>query len=747
MDRWGFLVLWPRAIIYGTLLSGLLIGVWEWEDLALRRRWTVGGRVMLTVGVPVTLVLVDRFGPMDVPYGVLVVALIAMWYLVPRSSWNFVGSVAIFGAEVIHALTAFGWSQHTLTELLMIVVLTLVLRISSSRVTGLKRHTLLYVSVILAAIISMVSNGDGVSDLVTSVTVAAVAAVYIVGRSDRAQKWGHDIYRAEHDALTDALTRHGLVTWLDQLTPRARSTGLIVACDLDDFKWFNDTWGHDLGDQVLKAFARRLQTGLRDQDALARPGGDEFTVWIPGGPLKNADAEQIVQRLHRAVTEQTYSLTTGPFRLGVSMGWAVGPLTEGTDKAADQNLLAAKRGGKNRVAPKEVDSPDLLPDTPVPFAQLGWLGDAARALWDRWPTAAVLTNVAGRIIAVNPAYERLTGRTWAELAEQEPGVNTAGETPSGVYQALWDTLKKGNTWEGSLKNRRPDGTTWWAEESIVPLFVGTQVMGYWGTIRESNRDGNALLGTEEPALADISQEQHFFNGLSFDVFFQPVVDLQTTSVFGQEALIRPQRHGISVSPLTLFAEALKEGVDDQLDLACLRAIRHTIGTMGVWPSNQKLFVNMRCTTLKDPPTFRYYLQSLSEVVPWGQLVVEVSEQGTTAIQDWEAFSHLYPHVVFAQDDLGAGEADLARLVRLHPAWVKIDILLVARIVDNDASRTLVRGLTQWAHGMGAQVIAEGVETDAQATLLRQFGVDAGQGYVWAHPAPQLETRISPSSKP
>ncbi len=737
VDHLAPMALWPQNLIYGTLLGGLLVGIWEWEDLTLRHRWPTASRVMLTAGVPVALVIVNRWGPMDVPYGVFVVALMSMWYLVPRSFWNPVGSTAVLMATTVQSVVAFGWSRRTGLDLLMIVGLSLVLLISTRLRTDFHSSVVLYTGISGAALVYMIINHDPGQDLLISLTVASVTAAYIVGRANRNHRWDLDIYRAEHDALTGALTRHGLNTWLHQRSAEARSSGLIVACDLDDFKWFNDTWGHDLGDQVLQAFAHRLQTELRDQDALIRPGGDEFTVWMPGVSAEHAPP--LVQRLHRAVTAPTYSLTTGPFHLGVSIGWAAGALSEDTAQAADQSLLQAKRQGKNRVAQAHEDHPTSS-GTPKSFTQLGWLGDAARTLWAHWPTGAVLTNTAGRIVAVNPAYEQLTGRSWAELADQKPGVNSAEETSPEVYQALWHTLQEGTAWQGSLKNRRPDGTTWWAQEVIIPIYVGNQVVGYWGNIRERHSHDDLPMATRTATPGD-TQGRQFLQDLTFAVVFQPIVDLRTELVLGHEALIRPQRQGLAVTPLDMFAEAVTAGIDAQADQACLQAVCRALGTMGTWPPGQKLFVNMRSTTLKDPSTFHQSLQSLAAVVPWDQLVVEVSEQGTTAIHDWEAWARLYPHVVFAQDDVGVGEADLARLVRLRPTWVKIDISLIARIVDDQTSRKLVGALTEWTHGMGAYIIAEGVETVAQAGILRQFGVDAGQGYLWAHATPNLETRI------
>ncbi len=86
---------WSQVVIYGVLLAGLLVGIWEWEDLALRKRSVWAGRATLTIGVPFALAVVNRWGLIDVPYGVDIVALMTMWYLVPPSRWNWVGSAAV----------------------------------------------------------------------------------------------------------------------------------------------------------------------------------------------------------------------------------------------------------------------------------------------------------------------------------------------------------------------------------------------------------------------------------------------------------------------------------------------------------------------------------------------------------------------------------------------------------------------------------------------------------------------------
>lgn len=181
----------------------------------------------------------------------------------------------------------------------------------------------------------------------------------------------------------------------------------------------------------------------------------------------------------------------GLFDLGISMGWACGQLDEETARAADLALLKAKRHGKNRVAQSD-GCPDPRAREGMSRARLGWLCDAARLLWRHWPTAALLTDASGRIMAVNPSYEQLTGRAWSDLADQNPNVNAAGDTSPAVYQDLWARVGGGESWQGVLWNRRPDGTLWRARECIVPVRMGQDVLGYWATVAEDDPGEDSL---------------------------------------------------------------------------------------------------------------------------------------------------------------------------------------------------------------------------------------------------------------
>jgi diguanylate cyclase (GGDEF)-like protein len=131
---------------------------------------------------------------------------------------------------------------------------------------------------------------------------------------------------AYKDALTGLANRTTLEQWLEQAVEQAKEQGRKVAVifiDLDRFKQINDTYGHETGDAVLKAIARRLEGAVRDTDLVARLGGDEFVV-----VLSEVDTEvpiqQLIERL-RHVFEGTVSVGEHAFEMQASLGVAIYP--------------------------------------------------------------------------------------------------------------------------------------------------------------------------------------------------------------------------------------------------------------------------------------------------------------------------------------------------------------------------------------------------------------------------------------
>jgi two-component system cell cycle response regulator len=123
--------------------------------------------------------------------------------------------------------------------------------------------------------------------------------------------------------------------------------------DIDHFKKINDSFGHDVGDEVLREFAVRLASNVRAIDLPCRYGGEEFVLVMPGTSL--ADAERIAERIRRHVAGAPFRVAavSEPLSVTISIGVAAnsgpGDNPEALLKRADQALYEAKSSGRNRV--------------------------------------------------------------------------------------------------------------------------------------------------------------------------------------------------------------------------------------------------------------------------------------------------------------------------------------------------------------------------------------------------------------
>jgi diguanylate cyclase (GGDEF)-like protein len=162
--------------------------------------------------------------------------------------------------------------------------------------------------------------------------------------------------RVVHDPLTGLANRVLFEEVLRRELGRAQERGGVVSLlmlDLDHFKRVNDTYGHPVGDLVLRQFAAVLRRTLRRADLPARVGGEEFNVvLVQSAP----EAALVAEKIRLAVAEEAFGEQGDSFRLTVSIGCAAWRESmagaEELIKAADEALYEAKNSGRNRVAVK-----------------------------------------------------------------------------------------------------------------------------------------------------------------------------------------------------------------------------------------------------------------------------------------------------------------------------------------------------------------------------------------------------------
>jgi diguanylate cyclase (GGDEF)-like protein len=156
-----------------------------------------------------------------------------------------------------------------------------------------------------------------------------------------------------HDQLTGLANRLQFTEQLRRALDRAREElhpVTLLYMDLDGFKPVNDEFGHDVGDQLLVAVAKRLASCTRSEDTVARLGGDEFAVLI-GSHTAAGDAEEVSDRLAAALTAP-FMIDGHQLQLGASIGRAVFPIDadtpDGLLRSADAAMFVVKRSSRSR---------------------------------------------------------------------------------------------------------------------------------------------------------------------------------------------------------------------------------------------------------------------------------------------------------------------------------------------------------------------------------------------------------------
>jgi diguanylate cyclase (GGDEF)-like protein len=231
-------------------------------------------------------------------------------------------------------------------------------------------------------------------------------------------------------------------------------------------------------------------------------------------------------------------------------------------------------------------------------------------------------------------------------------------------------------------------------------------------------------------------------------YYQVQLCATTRQVIGFEALARWKHPDKGVLAPGIFLKIADEhGLAAEIDAAILKRV---LEDRQFWQLHglavPRIAVNISASRLADPAL----LGKLKKLdIPPGAIVFELVETIFLDDSDETLLDHINDikqlGIDIEIDDFGSGHASLIGLVKLRPKRLKIDRQLVAEVVSSEEQRRVVGSIVEIAKALDVEVIAEGIETEAHATVLAQLGCDGLQGYLFGYPAPATETDLLFSS--
>lgn len=356
--------------------------------------------------------------------------------------------------------------------------------------------------------------------------------------------------------------------------------------------------------------------------------------------------------------------------------------------------------------------------------------DSARVLAFWGPSASAAFAAWGVNEGVEPHLLRKVSRYLQERAQDGPWIERCLGTEVSSYGLFWAAAGMGAV--ASVPISGPDGP-------VGLLAVGTaraepaELEQRLPSILEFGAVATALLaGPLTDKRASVRRQAEIWStiaGRRFDPVFQPIVELRSGRVVGFEALTRFHDGG---SPAERFALARDAGLGPIFEEACLREALHDAAGL---PSDAWLSLNISASCVADATRLRDLLADEGRGI-----VLEITEHEEDA--DAEAIRDAVVRlgdrvrtIRLAVDDAGAGFNGLRFILALAPDLIKLDQSLIIGVESDPARQALVAGMRHFADEIGADLVAEGIETGAALEELLALGVGYGQGFLLGAPAP------------
>ena len=362
--------------------------------------------------------------------------------------------------------------------------------------------------------------------------------------------------------------------------------------------------------------------------------------------------------------------------------------------------------------------------------------------------AVVITDMNMHVRSWNGAAERLYGWTEAEVLGRHvlDVVGTTGDQADlGVAEA---GLEASYRWHGSIEQTTRDGST-------IPVRTSMSIVrdetGAELGIVSVNR---LVLKAATDALAGRDNSADIRRGLAageFEVYYQPVVALHDEHIVTVEALVRwnHPEDGL-LGPDMFIATAERSNVINELGAFVLRTACRQVALWRTSGAQISLAVNLSAREFADPLLVEHITDAVDAAgLDLSVLWLEVTE--TALVEDVAQASALLHELAglgigISIDDFGTGWASLTYLRQFPVHALKIDRSFVTGVDHDPNSATIVRSILALGAELELVVVAEGIETRAEARALEVLGCTTGQGFLFGRPVPAAEvdlTRMRP----
>jgi diguanylate cyclase (GGDEF)-like protein/PAS domain S-box-containing protein len=410
------------------------------------------------------------------------------------------------------------------------------------------------------------------------------------------------------------------------------------------------------------------------------------------------------------------------------------------DRLHQTAARARRHGGSVAVLFVDLDHFKLINDA------------AGHAVGDR-----VLVEVAARIshaVRADDTVARFGGDEFVVVCA-DGSVGTVSSTAERVLAALRQPVE--------VDDQRLHVTASIGVAVAPPTDIESILSSADAAMYDAKARGRARVRMFDETLAqEAAQRLELSNDLrdalardELELHYQPIVDLATGALLGLEALARwdHPRQG-PLPPEQFVALADEIGLSDVLDRWALRTGTRDIAALraaGAVPQDCYVSVNVTARSMRDPALERYVGDVVRHAqLPPGALVLELTETGLMDNPD-EARGLLLrlrdSGVGVAIDDFGTGYSSLAYLGRFSVTTLKIDRSFVQRMLDSHDDLSIVAAISDLARAVGVRTVAEGIETDDQAQLLRRLGAHSGQGYIFSPAVPVADVAALVARQP